>query len=724
MSRPLTLEQSLLSEADELLTRFSSHYKQRLLVLEACAAKYGGLDIEEYWSSFQIDVGDIDSVKTAADGLNFILSSVEISVSLALSSLAREPISLSEKKRHGAFYTDFRLAQFIAEDCCSHLKRNSKIADIAAGSGILLAALAEKYYMLYPENYDRWISECVFAYDLSADALRGARIALMVHASSVAAIEKMCKRWLTCDSLLIKDKQFPRFDIVVGNPPWGKVKLSLHSFVNKVNDAYHVYGSQYGDFNKEKFLDEKQATLDYGKKLKELYSLLGDTEPDLYMAFLQKAISVLTPGGHLSYLVPAGLIRSLGAEPLRRFLLKCSDKLKYYLFDNKSKFFEIDTRFKFIVISQRKAHSKLPECNDFQFEICSGDKENISKSEEITFVVEELEKIRPDLTIPECRNEAEKDLFCRIYNNGRLWKDAWIADVMREVDMTNNRTDFHAKTSACDIPVIEGRMVQQFRFGAKSYVSGSGRSAKWVPNVGTVKAQFYISPNRISKQLFRRIDSFRAGFCDIAGQTNERAMMTAIIPPGVVCGNKVPTIIFPKDDDNSQLYFFIGVSNSFVFDWVLRRVLSTTVNYFLLFSLPMPDIDLNSAQAKKIISLAKELSNMGAEYYTDARMGVLRAELDLAVVESYGLGFSDLKLIMKDFPLLDRKQPTIKNERRSTYTRDLLLSISEKEFGIETQDYAKRAKLAEEKGAKAYIPTEMVELMKGGSTCQRDQILG
>ena len=721
MSRPSTLEQSLLSKAEKFLVDFTPHYEQRLQVLEAYAAKNGGFDIEEYWSAFQIEVEDANLVKDAAETLGLSLSIAGIPTSLALSSLAREPIPFSEKKKNGAYYTDFRLAQFVSNDCSTHIKHISKVADIAAGSGILLAAIAEQYYSLYPEKYDQWISECVFAYDLSSNALRGARIALMVHASSVEAIKNMCDNWLVCDSLLIEDGIFPQFDIVVGNPPWGKVKLSLHSFVNKTDGAYHVYGSQYDNFDKEQFFIEKRSALDYSKALKHRYSLLGNAEPDMYMAFLQKAISVLAPGGHLSYLVPAGLIRSLGTEELRRFLLSNSEKLKYYLLDNRANFFEIDTRFKFVVISQEKKQLSGSECDSFLFEICSGNKCGISGSEEIRFNVEELEDIRPDLTIPECRSKAEKDLFCKICSNGRAWKDAWLVDIAREVDMTNDRTNFHEQDSDSDIPVIEGRMVQQFRFGAKAYVSGSGRSAKWVPNVGTIKAQFFMSREAFSDQLLRRIDTLRAGYCDIAGQTNERAMMTAIVPPGVVCGNKVPTIVFPEDDGEKQLYFFIGVTNSFAFDWILRRVLSTTVNYFLLFSLPMPDIDLSSKLSRKIISLTKELSGMGAEYYTDAKMGRLRAELDLAVAQSYGLDFSDLELIMKDFPLLDRHQPSVNGEHRSTYTRDLLLSIAEKELGNKEWDYTQRAELAEKQDARAYIPTEMVELTKGDPKCLRDR---
>lgn len=713
MGRTFTLEQTLLRKADELLTSFSSDYEQRLLVLEACTSMIGGFDINEYWRLFKIDVSRPEAVKSAAGSLIVALAKTDIPIPLAISSLAREPVSISERKKNGAFYTDFRLAQFVAEDCQSCLRRNSKIADIAAGSGILLAAVASKYFEMFPEHYDQWISECVYAFDLSGNALRGARIAIAAYASSAEAIRRMCRNWFECDSLLLSDFPERSFDIVVGNPPWGKVRLSLHAFLNKTDEDHHIYGSQYDNFDVEHFLCEKQATLDYSKILKEKYTLLDGAEPDMYMAFLQRAVDALKAGGRLCYIVPAGLIRSLGTEALRRFLLECGEELKYCLLDNKANFFEIDTRFKFVVVSMRKRTSRGPGSLGFGFEICTGDKRGIHGTEDIWFDTGELERIRPDLTVPECRNQAEKALFIKICENGCRWKDEWQADIAREVDMTNNRSSFHEKRHETDLPVIEGRMVQQFRFGAKAYVSGSGRSARWIPSAGAVRPQFFISREDVSKPLLARTDLYRAGYCDIAGQTNERAMMTAVIPPGVICGNKVPTIVFPGGYGKERLYFFVGVTNSFVFDWILRRILSTTVNYFLLFSLPMPAIDISSNLAKEIITLSQRLSNMAGEYYTDSSAERSRAELDVAVARAYGLKFEDLELIMKDFPLLDRQQPAIQGETRSTYSRDLMLSVAEESFGVSERRYAQRARMGAKKNARAYIPSEMVGLSKG-----------
>lgn len=84
MSRPLTLEQSLLNEADRLLTDFSLLYERRLQVLEACASRTGGFDIDEYWKEFKIDVTDGEAVKSAAETLSTVLAETDIPASLAI----------------------------------------------------------------------------------------------------------------------------------------------------------------------------------------------------------------------------------------------------------------------------------------------------------------------------------------------------------------------------------------------------------------------------------------------------------------------------------------------------------------------------------------------------------------------------------------------------------------------------------------------------------------
>lgn len=212
---------------------------------------------------------------------------------------------------------------------------------------------------------------------------------------------------------------------------------------------------------------------------------------------------------------------------------------------------------------------------EFLFSMPTAASKNVTKGNPVCFSISQLEAARPDLTIPEVGSEEEKNLFFKVCENGQSWgqvDNVWFADISREVDMTNNRKHFVDSSQSNAIPVVEGRMVQQHRFGTKTYISGSGRSAKWAPCSSGGKSQFYYPLGKMSDALFKRTCTTRAGYCDIAGQTNERAMMSAVIPPNVVCGNKVPTMLFPNDASGDLIYLWIGITNSFVFDWMIRRI--------------------------------------------------------------------------------------------------------------------------------------------------------
>lgn len=715
MSRSQTYEQVQLYNANQIIHNNTRNYEERMLFLECFAAFVGGVSIEEYWQKFGIFNNDFSVGKDILDKFRKELENTNISFSMAISALMREPLSVEEQKKNGVFYTDYRLATLIAENRSKDIKEDSKVVDFAAGTGILLAGIAEKYKQKYCDKFNKWIQSGLYAFDLSENALRGATVAIMSLTSDVNALKVMASKWKVCDSLMDDEVGNTKFDIVVGNPPWGKIKVSRHSFAQREGEK-RVYGADYSNFDYEKYEEERDGFVRYSKDVKQKYELLRKSEPDMYMAFLQKAILAADKNsGKVSFLVPAGLIRSKGTKCIREYLMNHSKKLVFNLFDNKGNFFSIDSRFKFLLVSIDNGGEKC--IDNVIFRVCSVEENKIREGQSVLFDVNKLKQIRPDLTIPEVRTSKERDIFYKIVENGVSWgttEDIWKADISREVDMTNDRQKFISYYRKDCVPVIEGRMVQQYRFGVKSYVSGSGRSAIWKPSVKNGKSQFYITKKWLTEEQKKRIDCKRAGYCDIAGQTNERAMMSAIIPTGVICGNKVPTVLFPNATEE-LLYLWVGITNSFVFDWMIRRIISTTVNYFLLFSIPMPNIEIDSDIAKKIINNTKKLSVMGKEYYQKKTMQKLRVEIDLLVAKAYKLEFEDIEVIMSDFPILDRKQPAICGEEKSTITRDIILSRAEHLWNKGSDSYSRRYKLGEDLYAKAYIPTEMVMLCEGGS---------
>ena len=712
MARPRTYEQQLLIKAESLLNANSGEISERLALIEMVAAKQSGANIQTYWKKQSYDVTGFSA--ELVDSILAEINETGISVPYAIAALAREPLTLEEQKKNGVFYTDFRLASFLAEDCKPWLKRDSDVADLAVGTGILLAGIASVYINLFPDDFDNWIAEHLYAYDLSEYAVRGAAAVMLSLTSNVQAVLKMRSKWKCCDSLLDETLDGQLFDIVVGNPPWGKIKLSRHAYLTR-QGMQRVYGTTYSELDSS-FSEEKIELKEYSNLIREKFHLLGNAEPDMYMAFLQKATSTVRPDGHVSYLVPAGLIRSKGTQDLREFFIGNGECLNYTLLDNKSNYFAIDTRFKFLLFSYNKRISS-GKLKKFGFNTAGHNKQMLTIGDHIDFDIDELRECRDDLTVPEVKTQKEKELLFKLYRHGRKCGEAddiWFADISREVDMTNDRSKFIQGNSQRALPVIEGRMIQQYRFGAKAYISGSGRSAKWEPNATGCKPQFYCEADVLSFSTQERVKKVRVGFCDIAGQTNERAMMSSIIPAGVVCGNKVPTIIFPNSENEDIYYLWMAITNSFVFDWMIRRIISTTINYFLLFSVPIPRIDLNSVEAEQLISLSKNIFSMESKYYTSAEMVEDRAMVEAMVAKLYSLTREELGTIFEDFPLIDRGQPAINNEKKSTVTVDYCFAKFDELMGCEHEVLQNR--IAEERKVMAhpFIPREMISLCELG----------
>jgi len=726
MAAPKPLEVQMLESVNRLLEKLckdanQSSFDFRLQLLEATASRLGGFSLSDYHQAFDIHpLAEYTWLENSGKKIVQALSSVPIHPAFSLSILSRKPLSAAEQKTSGAYNTDFRLAQHLADIGKDSLHEGSRVLDPASGTGILLVAVSLAICGVDRKKAAEWLADSIYASDLSAEALRGARLALSSLTDDLGAIRQMWSHWLVQDSLMASEDVWSvlapeGFDFLIGNPPWEKIKITRHEYL-QAGGTKRDYGTEYHEFDDTEYRKEKSDLNDYAKALQDRYSLLGNGEPDLYMAFTQLFTRLIRPKGRMAILIPAGLIRSQGTELLRKYLFQHGQDVSITVIENRARFFAIDTRFKFLALSYtRPAIDTKPTLSPIKLQHASGTPDGVEITGAATIGRSTLAKVSPNLTVPEVKSNAEWKMFVSMVNHGTNWADKtspWYPDIVREVDMTRERPKFLKSQSSTAIPVIEGRMVHLHRFGAKTYVSGSGRSAIWTSNpIGHsgLAPQFWMDTKHLPPKVSTRYQQLRAGFCDIVGQTNERAMMAAIVPPGVVCGNKVPTIVFPNDLSEQRLLLWVGVVNSFPFDWMLRRVVTTTVNFFLLLNLPFPRLEPDSLPGRRIINATNCLRDMDTANtaVNGWKIAEHRAEIELAVLTAFGLKYEDLELLLNDFPLLDRGQPPIPGEQSSTITRDYLLLAAAQRFKHPTQDLAARVESARKAGALPYIPSEM-----------------
>ena len=719
MTSPVPFERKLLAAAERRLEAFAEAQgknlaaERRLQALEAMSARLGGYALKRYHSLFSIEtIEPWSKLDRVAEEILDLVGETGIPASLALSALARERLSTQDQRKAGAHYTDFRLASYVGRKAAQLNSARRPIVDAACGSGILLVASALETCGSDRKEMGAFLAECVVAGDVSHVAQRGARLALSSLTADLGVIESLTSRWYVGDSLLRPAGEWfdgveNGFGAVVGNPPWEKVKIHRHEEALARGHQGH-YGGVPGQASLFDLAEVRSAKRDYAKTLSSVHGIEG--EVDLFAAFTRLMVDLARDGSMVA-LLPAGLIRSKGTAPLRSRIFETFDDVEVTIFDNRPKFFSIDTRFKFLAVSGRHgrvqgsagkivlSHGHCP-ANECVIEGVT----SISKAS--------LKQVRPDLSLPEVRSTAEWRLFQKMSKKGQAWAsraDTWYPEFSREIDMTRERSRFLDFATKGSLPLIEGRMVHQFRFGAKSYSDGSGRRAIWRPNAigaAVIEPQFHVRAEHVPFSARGRTGLPRASFCDIAGQTNERSMMAAVIPPGVVCGNKVPTVVFPNASTEDDLHLWCALVNSLAFDWMLRRVLTTTVNYFLLQSVPLPPLQPGDLPARRITESAKRIAATDVSGVANAAeiIAAERLAIDLLCFRAYGLSSDDIATIMADFPSLDRSQPPLPGEKRSTVTRDYVLSAVP---GPHRSQCAERLTLARVQGAIAYVPSQI-----------------
>src|SRR5690606_12770501 len=114
----------------------------KLQILEAAAARIGGYPVDEYFALTGTHRLKGLAIEPAAQELVAAVSRTPLPPALALASLARPAQHAVDQKRAGAWYTDWRLAQFLVASLKPSRGKTQlpRVLDPACGSGTLLVA--------------------------------------------------------------------------------------------------------------------------------------------------------------------------------------------------------------------------------------------------------------------------------------------------------------------------------------------------------------------------------------------------------------------------------------------------------------------------------------------------------------------------------------------------------------------------------------------------------
>ncbi|MEI6707730.1 MAG: DNA methyltransferase [Methylococcales bacterium] len=498
------------------------------------------------------------------------------------------------------------------------------------------------------------------------------------------------------------------FDAIITNPPWEVFKPQAKEFFADYSELVTKNKMTIKDFEKEQDVllansETRAAWLDYQSRFPfvSLYFRSSLQYPhqtavvngkktgsdiNLYKLFTEQCFNLLHNNGQCGVIIPSGIYTDLGATGLRTLLFdKTKISILFGLSNEKFIFEEVHHGFKFCIFSFQKGKST----DNFNAVFRINPREAIAKDKLESFLhdtdiqvkikTDLVKRLSPDShSIMEFKNEtdvsiAEKMLSVPLL--GEKLDDTWNLKLSSEFHMTNDSYLFKTENLEGYLPLYEGKMIHQF-----SHLWGDSKPKYWINESEAREA--LLGKNEDNGQILN-YQKYRLAYRAVAASTNERALISTIIPP-CFAGNSL--IVSISNANVKNLLICVSFFNSFIVDWLLRQKVTTNINMFYIYQLPIPRLTETDPQFKPIVEraaalictipefddLKTELAEQGYDFNTVRGELVepcpstssgrtdfeIRAELDAIIAHLYGLTEAEFAHILKTFPIVKEEIKT------------------------------------------------------------------
>ena len=421
------------------------------------------------------------------------------------------------------------------------------------------------------------------------------------------------------------------FDAVVGNPPWDRIKLQQVEWfaarrpeiakAQRASDRTKMIKAlgTAGDTLFVDFAKAERRAADTHRMARKSghYPLLSRGDINLYSLFVERAHSLVKPGGMVGLLTPSGIASDLSASEFFRKVATGGHLKALYDFENKKVFFpDVHASFKFCVMAF--SPSRMFADANCAFYLHSID-ELKNPEQAFPITAADFARVNPNTgTAPIFRTRRDMALTTAIYDRCPVLVDkssgesvaGWPVKYHRMFDMTldshlfRTRAELESSEGAWPIggnrwqskggewiPLYEGKMVQAFDHRAAGITVNpenvkrpaqpfetsleQHRDTEWLPD-----PQFYVLRANANPN-----GNWHLGIKHVTAATNMRSMIVAIIPASGA-GNSLPVLDFVGDAAMASIV--AGCFNSTVFDFVLRqKVQGQNLNWFIVEQLPV-----------------------------------------------------------------------------------------------------------------------------------------
>ncbi len=533
------------------------------------------------------------------------------------------------------------------------------------------------------------------------------------------------------------------FNLIIGNPPWDQLRASRDDYFSKFDEKFRTRLPSDKDEIQSELLDDEaieQGWTEYQEHIEKQmryftdgteYTLQKPTidgridpnENNLAALFLERVYELAEDDGYVAQVLPGVIFTGSFSKDLRMKMVNETEITNLIGFENKGIFDHIDDRYQFTVVTFKNGGSTDTLRGIFNQHDVSI-LENISEHAcEISSKVLAKYSIKARI-FPNITSSQQVSILESIVSHTPLGEqvgDAWNVTPHRELDRSRASDRFVEDATEGDYPVYGGKNIHQyshdntlaewikppelwsvdedqpedsarFRVRERSYNSGNLKKAIYNEFGGqdSRKSQKSFVNGLLSEKRGKDLciedvlpdfTEYRVVYRDIARPTDERTMISTVIPKGLVCVHTLQTFspyeidphekdleefplhsAYKRAYDNRELFLITGLLNSIPFDYLMRTKVDSHIVRFKLEESQMPRLTDGDDWFHYISDRAAQLNCYGEEFAEmrdrlggvdvatgDDERRTVRTEIDAAAFHAYGLDRDDVAFVLDDF---------------------------------------------------------------------------
>lgn len=516
--------------------------------------------------------------------------------------------------------------------------------------------------------------------------------------------------------LSISKSKVTKYDVVLGNPPWEKIRFEEKKFyalyspsisnnhfkssriseISEVNEG----NNKLADFSKEFQFEIEKAKTDLKRNI--FFELSNNGELNTYALFTNAATNLKSKRGVVGLVLKSAIATSQVNKKQFNYLTKSNLVIAVYDFINRKKIFNIDSRERFCFLL-------LGNSTKDNFQVAM----NLSSIKEIEAIIPDIQLSHERLKLlnpftgmlPNFSTKREADFLLRVsYEFPFFKKEFGSVKFGRIVHLTSHAEFISKKKTDGNTPVYEGKFFNQYdgkfsgfngvsdelRYGSKSTSIPIDETKKREENIFP-ESRFFINTEKWLQLSKRHDEKFMLAWRSLTSATNSRTCIATVLP--FIPASQ--SVQFLTTNPNDLLYL-CGLFNSVVFDFILKKKLSgIDLTQSVINQMPVPSIEqtrsiisFNGGKAtiKQHVSLLVfsllqndvrlhplfESLNLNLNFpYEESRFELIR-KIDLLFMLLYKLNDSEIGLVLSEFSKQYPKEDLIwlKTELKNLYSNN------------------------------------------------------